>query len=590
MDTAYYLQQIARIQAEPDCTFLWGPVRNALLQEYRHGGIALLHDLCVTNQPFVKEMMVSVLSELGRDMLAPVEGLLEEFLPPARPATSRQNAWRLLHPPRAAPEVPTQQVQKLAIEVASNLKLGGILHTAALHPDPTIRANAVRYIYYLWQRDPAAGYAVLQQIAETATGTRIPHAGGLEVLVGVSLVIFFDHPQDPTVLGPLQTIWRGIIDRTLALSGSRWSKMPRDFLREQIFSLVITVLFRLLQGMPPYNPINYPDMEAFFQRTPQEKALYERLVQYVDVAGPYSQEQMERDFFEIITIRDTLMESTLNLVLPVQMLKAPSTFLPLLKKLFAAALADPQPSPYLSALLNVPVIVLNRDHTLDDVFEFMVYGIAIVQTYYAEHPQIPGLHRRIVGPAAMYLGPYILLQYKRIGTAKTEWLKTRVDTALREQNMPFFELMLKQEFPVVGCEQRHPESALDALTLFLHSGNEQIDHLIWDFLARLRVLYPDQVETFLEGQTIPEKARLYIRTQAPAETIGQLIGTRTYELVIDVVCQSPALRRQIIGVLAQAPRSKNTRDWLMRVLREVVNRIYGGEALRPASSKDPREG
>ena len=56
-----------------------------------------------------------------------------------------------------------------------------------------MRAVAVRYSYYLWQRDRVAGFAVLEYIAEKATAGLIPHFLAFESVVGLSLIIFCEH-------------------------------------------------------------------------------------------------------------------------------------------------------------------------------------------------------------------------------------------------------------------------------------------------------------------------------------------------------------------------------------------------------------
>jgi hypothetical protein len=252
----FFVEMIEAISSTP---FLWGAVRHALVQEARERRPELLLTLCFTDQQRVKEMLVNVLVYLGPDDPLLVETLLRRLVPEEKKASEVQKIRQVVGKPAEIADLRTRNARKIAIEVASLLKLGWVLQTAALQTDPTMRAMAVRYSYYLWQRDQAAGFVILEDLAEKATAGLIPHFLAFESVVGLSMIIFCDHYQDEGVLSRLQGIWRAMIARLFHVheGSSPWQGVMRDFIRERIISFTIAFLFRLLREFPAYNMVSY---------------------------------------------------------------------------------------------------------------------------------------------------------------------------------------------------------------------------------------------------------------------------------------------------------------------------------------------
>jgi hypothetical protein len=179
------------------------------------------------------------------------------------------------------------------------------------------------------------------------------------------------------------------------------------------------------------------------------------------------------------------------------------------------------------------------------------------------------------------MAPYILFQYRRTGTVRTAWLETRIQAALSQNNLKFFEILLTSELPQVGIEEQEPRAALEALEVFFKSGNDQINQMIQAFLSRLRIHFPDEVDDFLEEQQAPDKFRLQVRTKEPVERVGDLIGKRPwFFLRDDILLGSATLRSQLQLLFEKAADCKNTKAWMEYNIRLLVNVIYGGQVLR----------
>jgi hypothetical protein len=524
-------------------------------------------------------MMVSVLTELGHDHRDEAEGILASLLPSEK-ISKLQSLRQLLGKATVTTDVRSRNAKKIAIEVASNLNIPQILHTAALQADPTIRTAAVRYTYHLWQREPNAGFEVLEHLAEHAVSSLIPKFAVFESVFGLSLVIFFDHPRDEEILNRLQSIWRTIIAKILDIkeSENNWRNLFRTFIRERIFSFIITVFFKLVDEMPRHN-FDYSSLEPFFRLGIAEKMLYRNLIQYIDVEGDYSKAQMENDFLKASRVRNKLIESVTLMGLVAHAFQAPTIFLPFLEKLFAEAQNDPLPTTYLEYITNILWDLLRNNPMMDNVFDFFVHATEECQEYYVKNPQTST--DNFYGAEAFFLGPYIFVRYKRGESIHTPWLETRINTALLQNNIPFFDFLLKSELPLLGIKLQQPQIALDTLALFFNNRNEEIDQMIESFLAHLRIYYSDEVDNFLEEQQVPEKFRLQVLTNEPPETIGELIEDRTWYFIIDdIILDSPTLRVPMLHILHMAADCKNLREWLDYVLREIINLVYGGVALR----------
>lgn len=571
--------------------FLWGAVRNALVKEALKPDSDTVQKLCKTGQQRTKEMIVSVLIIAGMDDRKRVEEILQSLILPEKKTTGLNKLRQLRGKTEQIMDAQSRNAIKIAIEVASNLNVPWVLQSASLQSDATIRTTAVRYAYHLWQRDQVVGFEILEYVTKNATSGVIPNFTAIESALGLSALIFFEHSRDKLVLARLQNIWRKMIANVLRIREEkrRLQDTIRGFMREQIVSFVTRVAFRLFREFSDYNLVNYQGFQAFFQLGATEKALYRNLVQYIDVDGSYSREQMENDYISALKINNLLVGLVAQLGLIAHACHEPLAFLPFLKNLFEETKRTPATYPYLSDITNVVVSVLDFYPMIDEVFDFFVYAAEVCQDYSERYPQT-ARNESSKAPQAMYLSSYIFNQYRRAGTVRTAWLESRIQTALSQNNIPFFDLLLTTELPVVGIGAQEPRAALLALELFFDNDNEKISQMIQSFLSRLRVHYPDDVDDFLEEQLAhlqvdnPDevnKIRLWVRTNEPAETVGELIGVKSWYFIRnDVIMNSPHLRSLLMRLFEKAVDCKKARVWTDYFIRETINLVYGGEALR----------
>lgn len=498
-------------------------------------------------------------------------------------------AWQLIRNPSTTGDKANLNPRKIAVEVAGNLGTPGsvsVLKSAALHSEPDLRTAAVRHAFQLWQREPRAGFEILDYIAGQVMDGLVPNVGAFETLLGLSLSIFFPHSTDVPVLGELQRIWRVAINSIFLIreSGGPVGNAARKLIRDRVLSVAITYSFKVLREMPDYNPINYEDAAAFWKLAPEEKELFRRLNRYLDPEGAYDRAEMERDLLAAIDVRNLHLEGAVCFVLISHAMHHRLGFLPFLRTFIDAAISNPVPNGYLNYVPIALGEVLTRNPNLDAYFDCMADTIARCQQYYSQHRRIPGLSRVSHAPAAGHMNIYIHHQYRRSGTVKTEWYLTRVEAALAQGDEAFFAQLLTTDLVIIGVEFHMPQTALEALSVFVKENRLGIREHAIALLARMRRHSPDEVDDFLEEQDLDDDFRLQVQTNEPAETVGELIGLGLYEFVVDSLDHSPALRGEIADAFAQAADAKDIRPWIEHVFRRALRLVYGTDVLGGASN------
>jgi hypothetical protein len=300
--------------------------------------------------------------------------------------------------------------------------------------------------------------------------------------------------------------------------------------------------------------------------------------------------------------------------LEVQMFSDPVPWTPFLRELVEEAVSDPNPNHMLYLLPGVASTFMERGHYEPGIVQFFLDAVDLLQSYYHDQPSIPGMDADyIYAPSAAYLDVYILTRYRMGESIASPWLVERVAAAFAHRDRRFVESMLKQALPYVALpyaelEAHSPRPALDGLLLLLeqfqasgigdnHDENNRqfaqgFDELVELFLSRLRAHYSDEVDDFLQEQQFSEARRLKIITDEPTETIGELIGARSWLFIIDgILFGSQPLRTLYSQVLVQASVCADERTWLNNMIREIVNVVYGGQAFqtRAWSLPDPTE-
>jgi hypothetical protein len=572
----YYETRILKTQEE--CAFLWGAIRNALLLECRKGELELIQRLCFTAHHTVKEMMTDVLIAFGHNNVDQVEPILKQLYPSRSHVPDWARLRRQLRLTLAADESPVRNSKKIAVVVAGALGIPQILQRAAFDSDGSIRTSAVQQIYQLWKRDQEQGWAVLELLATRVTRIAVLNPRNIEAVIALSVILFSNEYKDPRVRSQLQTVWQAIIRELLGIQAqeNRFMKAIHQSMREQFFKGATGLAFRLLRDIPDYSSVKYDGLARFFSLGPDERARYRRLIQYIDIAGSYTREQMEEDCSATLLITSSLVEYAMLIALTMHTIQSDVQMLPFLDTLAEQAEANPQPNLYLATVVLIVIFALQYRVMPAAMYEYFFQLVDRFQAYRMRHHEIGDDKMSGLAPTAVFLGDYVYFYYQQHGQIPRSWLEPRITAALKDNDVHFFKHTIANF--IILVEYHQPELVFEILNLFFDKASGKVSKLIQEFLARLRLQYPQAVEAFMEEHGASEEIRLFVRTQEPVEKAGALIGgTQIVRFLFEAINSSPDLRNRIMRILSQATETKSLEEWLRYGLREILNMVYGAD-------------
>ena len=163
----------------------------------------------------------------------------------------------------------------IAIRTAEATGLTDRLLEASRDKDPAVRRMLVPMVFRFWNRDRERGWALVEQIAHN--GVRfggVPDQAAIGVLGALSAAIMNRSRQQPEDLTRLGAIWREFIDRLL---GSPLALGARLVGRGKLLRTLAGPLGDRLKNQPNYQPLNYTEIVASFNRPPEFRTRWARV-------------------------------------------------------------------------------------------------------------------------------------------------------------------------------------------------------------------------------------------------------------------------------------------------------------------------
>lgn len=562
---AWFFSIIEKIRTYP---FLWGAVKYSLIQEIFKFPENVI-DFCNQESQLSKDMMVAVLTEFGRDYPNDISGIIENLVPHLVKGKERE-VWMK--------SKPNKNAWKIAIEVASRLKIHWVLLESAAANDAGMRPFAIQYSYLLWRNHPQLGFEIIEGLTQKTFNGFPINLNALESAIGLSLIIFFEKPNDQSTLINLQMSWKKVIAKFLGIkeNSNKFESIVRPWIMHKLFSSVLSTSLGILGGFPNYNILtNFHYLENSVNMSVEERKLYINLLDSMTTDDGYHKRTIENDLIDLLDRKNLFLTAAAVFAMCSNLSKDPNNFLSTLKLFFAQAESNTTPNAYLSDVPNVLEVILDHNPKNDEIFDFFVYSIQKCQQYYLT-PQ----HRPYLGtneyPQAMYLGPYVIYQYFREGTVESEWLNGLIEQAFVNNDVQFFTALLKTQLIYVGIERRYPHIALNTLRLFFNRKQVNLDEEVRKFLSKLRIYYPDLVDDFLEEQGVDTNYSLWIKMNEPEQRVGELVGIRLWLFVRDdIISGSESLRSIFLKIFRDVAYSRNLKGWVNKFIRELVNLIYG---------------
>ena len=574
---AAYAKQIGLTQQQP---YLWGVVKYALIRELAAGNRSTVLTLCKEAKRAVREIMATVLKEYGQEEAREVHSISAELM--------KEQALSLPRRILTSSRYPDQDqwgrelsAKRIAVDVAGTLGFSDILAQGASDPSSSLRADAIRQVFYLWRKDrgelPATeqnrGLSALRDLGNRTTGPLgLPRAVALEPVVGISLLMFLEEPDDSMLRQELQVVLRQVIDGLLHTDTQIGRALLRTMVGSRALSLLVNFVSRVTAETPRYNVGNLEEFGTFFELPAEQKFWLRMILPYLDPdhgrieeLGDVMKRAFEND--------DLLTGAILSLALVAQGRKRPADIVPLIFELLGHMVSmSPRGVLAVQYLAGALYQVLGRQDSVDEETWKLVDYFASVPLDKTRGMLVSRTGKEYFCISFLYPS---LLYLKKLGHPGLHLWKHYLRLAVAEENWEFLGDLLY----LVGelaLPYRAPNAALAILRELPSLSDETANQKVLDLLARIRFYYPDLVDEFLDVEGFPERFRSYVHDAAVKESIVQIVFSRLVSYIIDT-SQTESFRELFTSVVDMAVDCSTLGEWLNFLARRLSNTIYGAQ-------------
>lgn len=534
-----------------------------LLESGRDGDVV---DLAVTERPYRRDGVAAALRLAGPRRVAQVRGIVRELLArySTRPSPLAQAAERFVTrlPFKRRLPAPIINARRVAVEIAYRLGLEDELEQAARDSSATVRTLLVPYLHRLWEKNPEAGWRMLDRLSARIVHTwGLPDGQMIEVYGGTCMAILIYHSHEPDVRGRLRAHWNSSVRRVLHLpegAGQRRTFLVRALLRTSIFAL--TKMLRLLMAaQPAFQPINLREMAASYARPGEEQRRGLFVLSHL--------EHPERGFEPVVEL---LLDKKVPFGVYLMMV--------LERTLVFHGARDP--AGMLEALLRV-----HRDgcrwfrqsglyvafHTLnmaeqaeDEWLE--IYARMTRETVSASRATFSTQRRRYDLLPHMAWPEMVFDKHRPQGRAL--FIPEFYAQAKARGNRRYMRRVIGACGILSLAYGRHA-LALDALRPALSERDPKLRRAVVEVLANIRFQDEEAVERFLEREDAGEVRRLLVR-RAPALKSNDLFGWIDEYMNVAMI-RSDEFRAEIVGAFKRAGHARSLSELLEQILKWVIN-------------------
>jgi hypothetical protein len=561
---------IERTTAYP---FLWGAVLFAIVQDMhaRKNVEELIDHLCSSIVPRQQQMMISVFEEYGRDDNGKAKQQLLRLLRNSAP--SRQLGFF------ARDTIEKRTARRIAYVAAGKIGAVDLLLESVHERDSSIRISGIRNMFYLWQIDQLTAYAGVSSLNRVITNAKLFPVRELEWSLGFTFLVVFELSlrKRSNELPELRALWKPVIEHFLRVKVGDPSsrRIRRRVLLELIGSVVYRLVFVILDQIPQGRFFNSRDLSAFFRMERSAKDLYLGLIRYFDIREYPSNAEVSTDFVKAANTSNVLFQIVAAMALTSRFALDRNGELAGVIAFSEAAKSSPTPNTHVSSVPNIPMVVLDRDCNDDEVFQLFVTSLEDYVTYHTSHPEVRGVrHISPGGIYAAYLAHYAIYCFDRVNETRPSLLTERAVAATLRRDREFFDGFFS-EMRICAFDLNRPDVALWCLRPIVDDLTFPFPELLVRFLARLYLHFPIDTYYFAIENLSPVMFD-ELRSLEVDETIGELIGIRIWYLVRDdVIGGEPEIRSLFQSILASAGSSRDLRQWVFHVIREITNLTYG---------------
>ncbi|MGB3205758.1 MAG: CHAT domain-containing protein [Crinalium sp.] len=579
----------------PNSPYLWGAIKNCLEQQMHILKAEECTSLCIQLvQPHnqrMDEIVIAALIEYGNDEYEKVYRIIEPLL-------NERRGWLRNVVRRGAIFAQCPPAKRIAIDVASSLKISKLIEFALCDFSPAVRAVAIRYAFIYWCGEPEAVFEILKHLISSKGLFKLPTLCRFESAVGLSLLILFEDFKNKTTISNLRqqnqedddvtiettlilrNIWRHAIKQLLLVNPEQAGSIGEQIkgrIRALLLWLVVVFIVKLADEAPSNSALSIPELNQFFKRDRhlrKRQVLARKIVLFMDV-NRTDVRDIRDDLLGLAAERDMMLAWLTGVMLTKHVLAHPKVALPVVKDVFDQAIKVEKPGPF--CLLVGPTAIM----TEADYGEFQ--GEALKLYIY----MVTNYLERFKGKCWCKLQVRRFTNLDAICFAQagqhediplTSIARHYIEKMIKDKDSAWMKDFIQFELTMRAIESGYLKFAFSALEMLVKVKESSVEEAIIELLARIRVYNPDEVDDFMESYELDERFVKLVRTRVCSETLGDLLGLRSYIFWREAISLggSPELWQKWMWLFQQFPECRRLEQWLTILFKFTVNQIYGG--------------
>jgi len=532
----------------------------------------------------LREKVIAALTEYGLDNRERVKSILMQLLELGR--SRRRNAarvyewlWDLFN--HDAVSTTCSAADFVIIRVAAMLQFIDLLETMLTDISPAVRAVAIKQTFILWRQDKDVVFTILNNLtARLKRGWRRPRPNILESIIGLSFAILFDAYDDAQGMTKLRELWKTIIEKLLYINVNRPNRRPEPFktlFRTLILQTMIGFAIRTAGESPDDTVLDIPELRLFFKRDPkrkQRRKVAQKLCEFMDTEVT-AVSDLHQFSLTLIDERDLFIAILAQTAWRRHVLANQDAAIPLLKDIFDKAIEINPPGPFSNMVITFSI-------PLEDGFASELGRKTLSDVYWTINERTQGKwwnqqkEQRWPG--------FLFFCMAQNGKSKEIPLCDEVRYILEElianHDVAYINWVISEELRNAMVELGYYRYGFDILTLFVNTPTVMAEpstrQTMIDLLSRVYVYEPELVENFLEVNQLVNDMSRAIKTNIPAETIGDLVNYRAAMFWFEVIMNrtSSEAWRSFIWFFDKLGESSSLKNWLVVFFKFIVNEIY----------------
>lgn len=450
----------------------------------------------------------------------------------------------------------------IAIRTAEAKGLTDRLVQASRDKSPEVRRMLAPLIVKFWRNNHEQGWTLLDRIAQGCV--RFPGLPNLEVmeLFGTtSAGLLNEVRHDADNLAQLGAVWRRTLDRLLK---SPLAFAMRVLGRGWVLRRIVGSAANALEKQPPYQPLNYPELQATFSQSDDFRAHWRRALECLQ-----HPESAPGPIVEILSDKDLPFDLYLMLVCERALIYygvhgEPTAVMGIMEEIFRSGAQW-----FRQSLLYVLLHVLTVRPAVDDDIQARYNALAL------------DLYRsgswRLQTSAASYefanqiaYADAVAARANRTPQVLPQLLDAAIAARDDDQITALFHA-------IDGLAFSLGEGAL-ALSMIEHAyiaGGELVEPRVIASLASVRLLDQPLVDTFVQQHTSFARIPLDILAGTEPSVAGEDLNSLVDQFVIEMMLNSNDFRAQLCGAFSRALTVRTVEEFLAQILQWLRDELTG---------------